>query len=62
MNRFGKVLIKLFEVPFQTALDKATNQITAGFPVLAAVTIDFLVDGKASVELKIENGFSLFSS
>ena len=61
MNRFLEVLRKSLFVPLQAALDEAADQIPAGLPVFTAVTIDFFVDGKAPVELKIENGFRLFS-
>ena len=60
MNRFSEVLIKSLHVSFQSALDKAADQIPAGLPVLAAVAVDFLIDSKAAVELKIEDGFCLF--
>ena len=59
MNRILEVLRKSLAIAFQSALDKTTNQIPACLPVLAAVEVDFLVDGKATVELKIENGFRL---
>ena len=61
MNRFAKVFRKrLFNVSLQTALNEAADQIAALFPVLASVAIDIFVDGKASVELEIEDGFRLF--
>ena len=62
MNRFLEVLRKSLYIAFQSALDKTVDQIPAGLPVLAAVAVNFLVDGKASVELEIENGFGLFHS
>lgn len=62
MNRFLEVLRKSLAITFQSALDKPTDQIPACFPVLAAVAVDFLIDGKAAVELEIENGLRLFSS
>ena len=61
MNRFLEVLRKSLDIPLQSTLDKTADQIPAGFPVFAAIAIDFLVDGKASVELKVENGFRLLS-
>ena len=61
MNKFLEVLRKSFLVSFQSALDETADQIPAGFPVLAAVSVDFLIDGKAAIELEIENGFCLFS-
>ena len=61
MNRFLEVLRKSLDIPLQSTLDKTADQIPAGFPVFAAIAIDFLVDGKATIELKIENGFRLLS-
>ena len=62
MNRFLEVLRKSLNISFQATLNETADQIPVGFPVLAAVTIDFLVDGEAPVELEIENGFCLFNS
>ena len=61
MNRFLELLRKSLYIAFQSALYKTADQIPAGLPVLAAVTVDLLVDGKASVEMKVENGYRLIS-
>lgn len=62
MNRFLEVLRKSLHISFQATLNETAYQIPAGFPVLAAVAVDLLVNGKTTVELEIENSLRLFCS